>query len=172
MGRLSKEEYLLGWAKHNSNVYPNNQGDLPGSSNDKDVPHERTRRMGARKYLRKNCYHRIECPAANFLAVFMWRRLLNSVTLATTTHRRSERVSVGTSTRVMTQIINKCRIKIVQSDLYNVWDPPWIEDQKYRERKDCSNLNCISNMFNQFILELTSSNHAKNEFGSILLAFV
>jgi len=59
-------------------------------------------RMGARKYLRKNCCHRIKCPAANFLTAFMWRRPLNSATLATTTHRKPERVFDGTSTRVAT----------------------------------------------------------------------
>ena len=62
---------------------------------------ERTRRMEARKYLRKSCCHRIECPTANFLVAFIWRRPLNSVALATTTHRRPERVSDGTSTQVV-----------------------------------------------------------------------
>ena len=94
-------------------MYPNNQGDLPGNSSDRDVPHECIRRMGARKYLRKRYCHRIECPAANFLAAFIWRKPLNSTALTTTTHRRPERVSNGTGTQVVTQIINKCRIKIV-----------------------------------------------------------
>ena len=89
---------------------------------------ERTERVEARKYLRKNCYHRIECPVANFLATFMWRRPLNSAALATTTHRKPERVSDGTSTQVVAQMINKYRIKIIQKELYNVRDPPWIGD--------------------------------------------
>ena len=50
--------------------------------------------------------------------------------MATTTHRRLERVFDGTSTQVVAQMINKCRIKIVQKELYNVRDPPWIGDQK------------------------------------------
>ena len=62
---------------------------------------ERTGRMEARKYLRKSCCHRIECPTANFLVAFIWRRPLNSAALATTTHRRPERVSDGTSTQVV-----------------------------------------------------------------------
>ena len=49
----------------------------------------------------------------------MWRRPLNSAALATTTHRRLERMSDGTSTQVEDQMINKCRIKIVQRELYN-----------------------------------------------------
>ena len=30
-------------------------------------------------------------------------------------------------------MINKCKIKIVQKELYNVRDPPWIGDQKIIE---------------------------------------
>ena len=82
------------------------------------------------KYLRKSCYHHIEYPAANFLAVFIWRKSLNSAVLVTTTHRRLERISDGTSTQVVAQMINKCRIKIVQRELYNVRDTPWIGDPK------------------------------------------
>ena len=89
--------------------------------------------MGTQKYLRESCYHRIECTAATFLATFMLRRPLNSATLATTTHRKPERVSDGTSTQVRAQIINKCRIKIAQRELYNVRGPPWEEDQRKRE---------------------------------------
>ena len=94
---------------------------------------ERTERMEARKYLRKNCCHRIECPVANFLAAFVWRKPLNSIALATTTHRRLERVSDGISTQVMAQMTNRCRIKIVQEELYNVRDLSWIGDQKIIE---------------------------------------
>ena len=100
-----------------------------------------------KKYLRECCYHRIECLAANFLTAFMRRRFLNNAALATTTNRRSERVSDGTGTRVVTQIINRRRIKIIQRDLYNVRGPPLIGDQKNREKNHCSNQNCISNLF-------------------------
>ena len=64
----------------------------------------------------------------------MWRRPLNSVTLAITTHRKLKKVSDGTGTQVRAQIINKCKIKIVQGELYDVRDLPWIRDQKNRER--------------------------------------
>ena len=84
---------------------------------------EHTRRMEARKYLRKSYYHLIECLIANFLATFIWRRPLNSAALATTTHRTSEKVSNRTSTQVVAQMTNKCRIKIVHEELYNVRDP-------------------------------------------------
>ena len=91
---------------------------------------ERTERMEARKYLRKSCCHH---PAANFLAAFMWRRPLNSADLVITTHRRPERMSDGTRIQVVAQMTNKCRIKIVQNELYNVRDPSWIEDRKIIE---------------------------------------
>ena len=83
---------------HNSNAYPNNQGDLPGSSSDRDVPHKRTKRMGTPKYLRESCYHHIECYVTNFLAAFMWRRPLNSAVLTIPTHKGPERVFDETST--------------------------------------------------------------------------
>ena len=72
----------------------------------------------------ESCYHHIECTAASFLAAFLWRRPLNSVALATTTHRKPKRVFDGTCTQVKAQVIDKCRIKMVQSELYNVRDPP------------------------------------------------
>ena len=95
-----------------SNVYSITQSDLLGSFTERDVHHEYTRRVEARKYLRKNCCHHVECPAANFLAAFMWRRPLNSAALATATHGKPEKVSDGTSTQVVAQMINKCMIKI------------------------------------------------------------
>ena len=59
-------------------MYPNNQGELTGSSSDKDVPHKLTRRMGIQKYLRESCYHRIECSVANSLAALMRKWSMNS----------------------------------------------------------------------------------------------
>ena len=77
----------------------------------------------------------------------MWKRPLNSVVLATTTCRKPKRVSDGTDTRVGAQMINKCRIKIVQKKLYNVRDPPRIGDWKNHRRKHCSNQDSICNCF-------------------------
>ena len=119
----SKEEYLLEHDKYSSNMYSSNHGDLLGSSSDKDVHHKHIRMMETQKYLRGSCYHHIECTTTTFMAAFMWRRLLNSSTLATTIYRKSERVSNGTSTQVRAQIINKCRMKTIQMELYNMRDP-------------------------------------------------
>ena len=119
-------------------MYSNNQGDLPRNSSDKDVHHEYTRRRGTQRYLGKSCYHRIECTETTFLAAFMWRRLLNSATLATTMHRKPKRVSDGTGTQVRAQMVNKYRIKMIQKELYDVRGPPWVGDWK-KEEKHCSN---------------------------------
>ena len=124
MERWSEEEYLLEYDKYSSNMYSNNQGDLPRNSSDRHVHHEHARKRRTQKYLKESYYHRIECTANTFLAAFMWRRLLNSTALATTTHKRSEGVSNETSTQVATQIINKCRAKRVQEGLYKGKDPP------------------------------------------------
>ena len=107
MGGWSEEEYLLGHDKYVSNTCSNDYNDLPRSSSDKDVYHECPRMMGPQKYLRESCYHRIKCTAATFLTAFMLRRLLNSVVLATTTHRKLKRMSDGTDTQVKAQMINK-----------------------------------------------------------------
>ena len=66
MRRWSKEEYLLGQAKHRSNIDPNDQSDLPRSFSDRYVYHKCTRKRGTPKYLRENCYHRIKCSVTNF----------------------------------------------------------------------------------------------------------
>ena len=72
------------------------------------------------KDLRKSCCHRIKCTITTFLTAFMWRRHLNSETLVITTHRELEEVSDGIDTQVKSQMNNKCRVKIIQRELYNV----------------------------------------------------
>ena len=120
MGRWFEEEYLLRYDKYSSNMYSNNRGDFSGSSNDKDAYHKCIRMMGTQKYLRESCYHRIECTAATFLSAFMLRRPLNNTALTTTIHRKLEGVSDGTDTQIRSQLINNCRVKMVQNELYNV----------------------------------------------------
>ena len=146
-GRWSEKEFLLEYDKYSLSMYSNKQGDFPRSSSDRDVHHEHMRRRGTQKYLRESCYHNIECTAVTFLVPFMWRRPLNSTALATTTHRKPKRVSDGIGTQVRAQIINKCRIKMVQREIYNVRDPPWGRDQK-GEREHCNYQNYTCNQFN------------------------
>ena len=90
-------------------------------------------KMKAKKYLRKNCYHRIECFAGNSLAAFMWRRPLNSAALVALTYRGPMRVSNGTSTQVVAWTTDKWRAKIIQRDIYNVRDPWWKGNWKIRK---------------------------------------
>ena len=118
----SEEEYLLGHDKYSSNMYSSNHSDLPGSSSDKDVHHKHIRIMETQKYLWESCYHRIECTTATFMAAFMLRKPLNSAVLATTTYRKPERVSDRIGTQVRAQMINKCKIKMAQREIYNVKD--------------------------------------------------
>ena len=147
MGRCSEEEYLLGHDKYVLNMCSNHHGELPRSFSDKDVYYEHPRMMGPQQYLRESSYHNIECTITTFLATFILRRLLNSVALTITTHRKPERVSNETGTQVKAQMINKCRIKMMQEEIYNV------RDSHKRvidiiEKKHCSNQNCTYNMFN------------------------
>ena len=87
--------------QHRPSVYPIVQSDILGNFTNRDMHYERTRGMEAWKYLRKGCCHHIKCSVANFLAVLMWRRSLNSAILAISTHRGSEGVSDGISTQVV-----------------------------------------------------------------------
>ena len=65
----------------------------------------------------------LNAETATLLAAFMWRRRLNSVTLANATHRRPGKVIDGTSTQVKVQMINRCRVKMSQEGLYKFFDP-------------------------------------------------
>ena len=54
----------------------------------------------------------------------MWRRRLNSVTLANVTHRELGKVANGTSIQVRVQMVNKWRVKMIQKGLYKIGDSP------------------------------------------------
>ena len=75
---------------------------------------------GNTKYLSKSCHHHIECTTTTFLAALMWRRPLNSVALATATHKRLKKVSDGMGAQVEAWMINKCKAQMVRKGLYNV----------------------------------------------------
>ena len=60
----------------------------------------------------------------------MWRRPLNSTTLATATHRELGKVADRRSIQVEVQIINKWRVKMTQKKIYKVEDFSWREDRK------------------------------------------
>ena len=133
-------------------MYSNNRGDLLGSSTDRDMHREHTKRRGIQKYLRESWYHHIECAATTIL-----RRLMNSTALVTTTHRKPKRVSDGKDTQIRVQITNKCRIKMIWRELYNVRDLPWERGIEKIGREHCSNLNCLCIQLWSIYTSVTSS---------------
>ena len=52
-------------------VYYVIQSDVSGKFMNKDMQCERIGHIGAEKYLRESCYHRIKCSATNSLAALM-----------------------------------------------------------------------------------------------------
>ena len=62
--------------------------------------------------------------AATFLAALMWRRLVNSVALATSTHRKMGGMFDGTGTQVKVQMINKCRVMMTSRGPYKKGKSP------------------------------------------------
>ena len=66
----------------------------------------------------------------------MWRRCLNSATLANATHRELGKVADGTSIQVRVQMINRWRVKMIQKRLYKVGDSPRKGDRRKREKKN------------------------------------
>ena len=116
----SEERFLLGYNKDSSSTYSSNLGNPPRSSRNRNVSHERARRKETQKYLRESYYHRIKCTKITFLATFMWRKPLNSVTSVNATHKKPKRVYDGTGTQARVQMNDKCRIKMVQEG-YITW---------------------------------------------------
>ena len=62
--------------------------------------------------------------AATFPVALMWRGLVNSVTLATTTHKKMGEMSDGTGTQVKVQMINKCKVLMTSRVLYKRGESP------------------------------------------------
>ena len=62
--------------------------------------------------------------AATFPAALMWKGPVNSVTLATTTHRKMGEMSDGTGTQVKVQMINKCKVLMTSRGLYKRGESP------------------------------------------------
>ena len=54
----------------------------------------------------------------------MWRRPLNSVTLAAATHKGLKKVPDGMRAQVGVQMINKYKARMIRKNLYNVEKPP------------------------------------------------
>ena len=86
------------------------------------------------KDLRRSCCRRIKCTVTTFLVAFMSRRHLNSETFVTTTHKEPEDVADGTDTQVKSQMNDKCKVKMIRKELYNVKNPLCRGDGKNQKR--------------------------------------
>jgi len=75
----------------------------------------------------------------SYLSSHIYVEKTNSAALTTTTNRRPKGVSDGTDIQIGTQMINKCRIKMTQKELYNVRDLPREGDRKIERKKYYSN---------------------------------
>ena len=66
---------------------------------------------------------------------------MNNAALTTTTHKRMEGVSDGTSTQVRVQIINKCKVTMALRRLYKKWSPHEEEEEGERggEQRNSTN---------------------------------
>ena len=71
----------------------------------------------------------------------MWRRHLNSKTLVTTTHTELEDVADGTNTQVKSQMNDKCRVKMIRKELYNIKNPSY--KRRKRGRRSLSRITYI-----------------------------
>ena len=67
----SRKNASLAEQSRGSKVWSTIQGKIPGDSIDKDMHHESTGQREAIKYLRKSCYHHIECSVTKSLAILM-----------------------------------------------------------------------------------------------------
>ena len=75
------------------------------------------------KDLRNSYCHHIKCTVTTFLAPFMWRKYLNNETPVIRTHKESEEVSDRTDTQVNSQMNDKCKVKMIQREIYNIENP-------------------------------------------------
>ena len=73
---------------------------------------------------RRGCSYHIKCITTTFLAALMWRGPMNSVVLATTTHRKMRGMSDGTDTQVGVQMINKCKVLMTSRRFYKKGESP------------------------------------------------
>ena len=85
------------------------------------------------------------------LDAFIWRRRLNNVALANATHRRPGNVADGTSTQVKVQMINRCKVKMNQKELYKLKDSPQKRRGRKKREEKGENICIICILFSQFI---------------------
>ena len=80
----------------------------------------------------------------NVLATLMRKGLLNSAALVAATHRGFGKVADGTSTRIVTCMINRWKAKIDWKEVYNVRDLPRMGDRRNRAGGEKKEKNGVS----------------------------
>ena len=90
----------------------------------------------------------------------MWRRHLNSKTLVITTYRGSEEVSDGTNTQVESQMNDKCRVKMIQRELYSRRNPSWKGDPEIKRENTVTIWTILVTIVIQYTLEQSPSKWA------------
>ena len=122
--RRSEEKCLLGRTKYGSNMHSACYKDpLLRALVTGIVPQARKREESVGCQRRGYSCH-IKCMTATFLAPLMWRRLVNSVALATSTHKKMGGMSDGIDTQVKVQMINQCKALMTSRGLYKRGESP------------------------------------------------
>ena len=93
----------------------------------------------------------------------MWRRYLNSKTLVITTYRGSEEVSDRIDTQVESQMNDKCRVKMIQRELYSRRNPSWKGDPEIKRENTVTIWTILVTIVIQYTLEQSSSKWAVNK---------
>ena len=120
------------------------QNDIPGTSSDKDMYHERTGQMGAVKYLRESCYNRIECFVTNTLTTLMRKWYLNSNFQSYSYSQRLQEGADGTMINT-NNLMYMWRVEIKERREYKIERRPrWKGIRELRE-KYCSTKSCTCN---------------------------
>ena len=83
------------------------------------------------------------------LAALMREWLLNSITLVAATHSKLKKAADGTSTQVVTCMINKWRAKINVKEVYKVRDPPGMGDRKIDWRNTVAVFTTLESSYDQ-----------------------
>ena len=69
------------------------------------------------------------------MATLMWRRPLNSTTLAAATHKGLKGVSDRIGAQVGVQVTNKCKVQMIRDSLYNVRKLPQESEGEKRKKR-------------------------------------
>ena len=120
------------------------QSNIPENSINKDMHYEGTKQMGAEKYLRESCYHRIEYSVTNSLATLMRKWCLNNTFQPYSYSQRLQEGADGTMINT-NNLMYMWRVEIKERREYKIERRPrWKGIGEWR-KKYCSNKSCTCN---------------------------